>query len=264
MRKAPLLMLFSSLLTACGFFQAAKTPMPYLEAQVERQSDTLLIMLPGRKEGMESFPSNGFFATGNELEADIVAVDAHFGYYRERTVVERLHQDIIVPARARGYKRIWLMGVSMGGLGAVLYCDEHPGIIDGLILLAPYPGDSALVREIHEAGGLDQWPNDGKAGEDYERAVWHWFKEATRGSNGPQIVLGYGEEDRFAKASELLAVRLPAERVFTQPGGHNWDVWRALWSDIVAAGLPAQQHAESRPNEESRPAEESSAAVHQP
>jgi len=27
--------------------------------------------------------------------------------------------DVIAPARAKGYQRIWIAGISMGGLGAV-------------------------------------------------------------------------------------------------------------------------------------------------
>lgn len=240
MPKAPLLMMFlSTLLAACGFAPATKTPMPYVQAQVERQSDTLLVMLPGRKEGMESFPTHGFFAIGSELGVDILAADAHFGYYRERSVVKRLHEDIILPARQRGYQHIWLLGLSMGGFGAALYCNEHPDMVDGLILLATYPGDMALVQEIQTAGGLSQWPNTGQAGRDYEREVWRWFKAATdHKSTRPHILLAYGKDDRFASASDLLAPRLPSSQVFTRPGGHHWDVWRALWQDLVAAGLP--------------------------
>lgn len=240
MPKATLLMItLSTLLAACGFGPDPKTPMPYLQAQAERQSDTLLVMLPGRKEGMESFPSHGFFAAGSALDMDILAADAHFGYYRERTVVQRLHEDILLPAREQGYKHIWLLGLSMGGFGAVLYCNEHPGMVDGLILLAAYPGEAALVQEIQNAGGLNQWPNTGQAGQAYEREVWHWLKQATSGNaTRPQIVVAYGEDDRFASANELLAQRLPSTRVFTRPGGHQWDVWQALWQDVVNAGLP--------------------------
>src|SRR5690625_6784033 len=77
---------------------------------------------------MESFPNHGFVATGSELDIDMLAADAHFGYYRERTFVQRLHEDIILPARQQGYQHIWLLGLSMGGFGAVLYCNEHPQI----------------------------------------------------------------------------------------------------------------------------------------
>src|SRR5690625_7185109 len=98
----------------------------------------------------------------------MLAADAHFRYYRERTFVQRLHEDIILPARQQGYQHIWLLGLSMGGFGAVLYCNEHPQMIDGLMFLAAYPGEPALVQEIHDSGGLIQLPNAGQAGQDYE------------------------------------------------------------------------------------------------
>src|SRR5690625_2028849 len=107
MPKAPLLMmLLSTLLAACGFAPATKTPMPYLQAQVERQSDTLLVMLPGRKEGMESFPNHGFFATGSELGIDTLAADENFGYYLECTFVPRLHKYNFVPTLKHRYKLV--------------------------------------------------------------------------------------------------------------------------------------------------------------
>src|SRR5690625_7955216 len=69
---------------------------------------------------MESFPNHGFVATGSELDIVMLAADAHFGYYRERTFVQRLHAYIILPARQQGYQHILLLGLSMGRFGTVL------------------------------------------------------------------------------------------------------------------------------------------------
>ena len=65
------------------------------------------------------------------IHADMVAVEAHYGYYATRTVVTRLREDVIAPARAQGYTQIWLVGVSMGGLGALLYVRAYPGTSRG-------------------------------------------------------------------------------------------------------------------------------------
>ena len=50
---------------------------------------------------------------------DCVAVDATLGYYVNGSLADRLQREIIDPARALGYREIWLVGVSMGGLGCV-------------------------------------------------------------------------------------------------------------------------------------------------
>ena len=52
----------------------------------------------------------------------------------------------------------------------------------------------------------------------------------------PKLVLGYGTRDSLAPANRLLAATLPAERVFTADGGHDWQTWGELWRTILASG----------------------------
>ena len=49
--------------------------------------------------------------------------------------------------------------------------------------------------------------------------------------------LGYGRDDRFADAHRVFAGLLPAARVASTPGGHDWPAWSALWQDWLARGL---------------------------
>jgi pimeloyl-ACP methyl ester carboxylesterase len=225
-------------MTACTLPPPATTPMAQVGQPAERQSETLLVFLPGRGDRGADFVEQRFLEIGAGHGFDMLAADAHFGYYTSETIVDRLHADVIRPARRRGYERIWLLGISAGGLGAALYADAHPGLIDGLILLAPYPGDEALVRDIAAAGGLAQWSGDTSAGEDWQRQHWRWLQTTTETADRPRIVLGFGRDDRFAEAAELLAGELPPDGVFRAEGGHRWPVWRELWSRIAAAGIP--------------------------
>ncbi|MFW5970283.1 MAG: alpha/beta hydrolase, partial [Halofilum sp. (in: g-proteobacteria)] len=182
------------ILTACSWNPPPTQPMSSIAQPAERQSDTLLVFLPGRGDRGKDFADRGFLDIGAGNGYDMLAADAHFGYYTGETIVDRLHEDIVRPARARGYERIWLLGISAGGMGAGLYADAHPGMIDGVILLAPYPGDEALVDDIAKAGGLAAWSGDTTAGEDYQRAHWRWLKESTGDADAPRIVLGYGRD----------------------------------------------------------------------
>jgi len=50
----------------------------------------------------------------------------------------------------------------------------------------------------------------------------------------PEIFLGYGKRDRYARASELLARRLPGACVTTVEGGHDWPTWSELWRIMLA------------------------------
>ena len=225
------------LISACAGAPPAREPMATIARPAERASDTLVVMLPGRGDRGPDFVAERFLDIGDGHGFDMIAADAHFGYYIGRSMVERLRADVIEPARERGYERIWLLGISAGGLGANLYARAHPEHIDGLILLAPYPGDEALVASIKEAGGLRAWSGETTLGRDFERKTWRWLKQATADPGAPRIVLGYGRGDRFARAAALLGEALPPERVFTVDGGHRWPVWRALWRDILAADM---------------------------
>jgi pimeloyl-ACP methyl ester carboxylesterase len=191
-----------------------------------------MILLPGIGDVAEDYESHGFVdaVLRTEAPADLVAVDMHVGYYARRTALERLRKDVITPAREAGYEKIWLVGISLGGLGASVYAAEHAADLEGLVLLAPFLGDRKIVREIAGAGGLGAWQPDERTEDDYQRRLWQWVKRYSKGSEKlPALFLGYGEGDPFAPASRLLAQVLPVERVLTVPGGHDWQTWQQLW-----------------------------------
>jgi len=216
----------------------ATNPMDSFAAQPERQSDTLIIMLPGRGDRGSDFERRGFFEIAAGQDFDMIAADAHFGYYRARSLDQRLREDIVQPARTRGYQQIWLLGISAGGFGAMRYSSQHPEDIDGLILLAPWPGDRKLVAEISDHGGLAAWASaPGSAGEDFQRETWLWLAEVTQQPGNPTIILGYGDQDRFARAGGLMGDRLAAEHHLIHEGGHDWPTWRSLWREVIEAGL---------------------------
>ena len=223
------------LLSGCFNMPPTEVPLPGIQtADPGARHDVLVNMLPGRGDRGETFIAEGFQQAGERLGFDSIAVDAHFGYYRKRILLPRLHEDIVVPARAAGYEKIWLLGISAGGFGSLLYATEHPDEIDGLILLAPYLGDRKLVEEINEAGGLAAWSGGGSGFKDYEVDVWTWLQGATNGHSRTPVILGYGESDGGAKSHAVLADALEPSSVYTLEGGHKWTTWRPLWEKIAA------------------------------
>jgi len=69
---------------------------------------------------------------------------AHVG---DRSALERLRSDVVLPARAGGVS-IWLGGISLGGLFALDYVPRTPAKLDGLCLFAPYLcGNRMLIAE---------------------------------------------------------------------------------------------------------------------
>src|SRR5437764_2155136 len=141
-------------------FLPAPAPLNVREYKTaDYPSDELIIFVPGIGDVLEDYEANGFIEAvlQSRAPADMIVVDAHFGYYLRRTGVERLRQDVIKPARAGdGYKKIWIVGISLGGFGALLYASEYPGDLDALILLAPFLGHPPTIAKIGAAGDLRQ------------------------------------------------------------------------------------------------------------
>lgn len=197
---------------------------------------SLVVLLPGLADHMEDYEARGFIASARRegIAADMVAVDAHYGYYANRTILDRLHQDVIGPAKAWGYRHIWLVAISLGGLGSLLYASRFSGEITGLVLLAPFLGEAFVISEIAQAGGIREWSQSRIAETDYQRTLWRWLKQYETGAAGlPALYLGYGDRDRFALAHRLLAEILPSERVLVTRGRHNWPTWKRLWERFL-------------------------------
>ena len=195
-----------------------------------------LVILPGAKDSPQDFFDYGFVRALRErnLPIDIVAVDAHVDYYLEGNVIEKLRLDIVSSLHKKGYDRIWFLGISLGGSGALSYAREYPSKVEGIILLAPFLGVRGTIAEVVRAGGLNSWKPGDIEPEDKERDLLAWLKACSCSSDQlPRIYLGYGTEDRYAPASELLAERLPQEQVLAMNGGHDWQTWRALWNGLL-------------------------------
>jgi hypothetical protein len=211
-----------------------------------------LVMLPGVSDRPQDLVEHGLIRALRErgVPVDVVAVDAHLGYYLERSFIDRLRHDIIMPMRAQGYARIWLMGISLGAMGALIYARAHANEIEGVVVLAPFLGVQGTIAEIERAGGLSQWQPGAIAADDDERLLLAWLKTYQADNPAlPKLYLGYGRDDRFAPASQLLAQRLPASQVAITRGGHDWATWIELWQrlldqDVFAAGKkPARDSA---------------------
>lgn len=225
----------------CSGMRPAVVPLRTLDLRTASgpPARCLVVLLPGRFDSPEDFARHGFAEAAARAGSgcDLVAVDAHLGYYKDRTVVDRLREDVMAPARQR-YDRIWLAGISLGGTGSLLYTIEHPDDVAGLLLIAPFLGAEPVVGEIAAAGGVSGWaPPQPLAREDFQRRLWAWLKtyQASGGERIP-VYIGWGLDDRFARANALFGTALPPDRVFTAPGGHGWKAWRALWETFLASG----------------------------
>ncbi len=217
------------------FLEPAKAPIGTISLPAPIEADCLAVLLPGRFGGAKDFVRAGFREQADErgLALDLIAVDAHLGYYRDRSIVDRLHDDVVGPAAAGGYREVWIVGTSLGGLGALLYARERPEDLQGILAIAPYLGDDELIEEIRSQGGPRSWSPDPANEEDFHQ-LWRWLQG--RSENAVPLHLAFGTEDRFAPAARMLAGLLPDSRVRTTAGKHDWKVWARLWREFLDSG----------------------------
>ena len=238
--KLPLAIFCTALLVSgCA---TTRTPIPTLSypGSAEAQATSgkkLLVVLRGMGGSEESYEKYGFIAAMQQQypEFDVVVPNAHFGYYRKRTIKERLSIDIIDPAIADDYEEIWLAGVSMGGLGSLLYlrcCEEK---ITGVVLLAPYSGSGGLHKDINAYLNGEQEPPwaGSESSEDSIPALWRWMVENEQALGDGRVWLGYGDEDRLS-GHQLLAQLMPDDHVVEVSGGHKVKVFMRIWNQILA------------------------------
>jgi pimeloyl-ACP methyl ester carboxylesterase len=240
--RLPLILLFVALLSACPSAGDARGPIAteLVPSVVTQKDRVLVIVLPGRGDDVSRLRKSGIAGAIQKSwpEADVLLTGVTMAHYFSGTMPERLHDEVVVPARKRGYREVWLAGASLGGMGAVVYDRRYPAVMDGLVLLAPYLGDQAMIDEINAAGGLAQWqagPVPATMDSDNSmHEIWRYLKSwtADRSERGKHVWLVYGESDRLKAALPLLAPLLPPSHVLVRPGGHAWVVWTPAAGEI--------------------------------
>ena len=211
----------------------ALIPAETLPARTAGDGRRLVIVLPGRGDDLAGLRATGIAAViQQELpDAEVVLVGLTISYYIEGRSVQRLHEEIVLPARQRGRREIYLAGASMGGMGVLLYEREYPNQLSGLVLMAPYMGDASLIGEIRAAGGLRRWSagpvpakvNGDNAAREEWRVAQSWLEDPRRARS---VWLICGQADQFHPAAQLLASLLPPRNYFAPEGGHSWRVWK--------------------------------------
>jgi pimeloyl-ACP methyl ester carboxylesterase len=244
MRAASLWLCLALLLSAgCSSIPRPRAPMGAVRsAYAGGRAETVVFFLPGRKDRARIFEDKGIFDLVREkqLPADLIGADAHAGYYVRGTLLRRFEQDLVEPARKHGYAHMMIVGVSLGGYGAVRYAMRHPGRVETIVLLSPFLGAGSAMQDLADADDPD-----------FVR-TWDWLRRypgerrARAAAGYPRIVLGYGEEDLLLHSDGELKKLLPPEDVVTIPiGAHEWNAWRKLLGlildkDLMSAEKPAQ------------------------
>ncbi|MBA4267255.1 MAG: hypothetical protein C0453_19435 [Comamonadaceae bacterium] len=202
--------------------------------RAERGAPDLLVLLPGAYMRPEDFVEAGFFAEVERrgLALDLCAVAVDMATVSDGRAAEAVRQQLLAPARET-HERVWLGGISLGGLMTLEITAGHPDLVDGLCLIAPYPGSRLVTNAIARAGGIDAWTPSAESLRDPDTRVWHWLKAPPPGR---PVFVGHGLQDRFAQGMAQIAERFPPEARHEVEGDHDWPAWRTLWARFLDAG----------------------------
>lgn len=197
-----------------------------------RIAATRLILLPAAFSAPQDFVRAGFVSAvrARGIDADLVFAAPDLGHLTDRSALDRLRQELILPARQAGCA-LWLGGISLGGYLALCCAERHPEEIDGLFLFAPYLGSHIVTGEIARSQGVAGWEPGELGDDDDERRVWRFIR--TQRSRALPIHLGLGRDDRFAPRHRLMAAALDPRSVDIVPGGHDWPTWERLWENFL-------------------------------
>ncbi|HLW74689.1 MAG TPA: alpha/beta hydrolase-fold protein [Gammaproteobacteria bacterium] len=241
-------LMVSLVLFGCTYARKPAGPIPVKEVPAPRQAPErpLVIVLPGRGDDLDDLARTGIAEAVQKgwPDADVLLAGVTIGYYADGKIAQRLHDEVIVPARQRGYHEIWLSGASMGGVGALLYERSYPHDVTGLVLYAPFMGDPTLIREVVAAGGPSAWdpgpPPAAVDSDNYQRELWRLVKGWQDPQEGRRIWLACGDRDRFVAVARLIAPLLLKDHYAEIGGGHDWEVWDqgALYVFSRIAALP--------------------------
>jgi len=235
-----LVLLAASALLACAA-RRSETPRPVPTALLPSNdgSHRLVVVLPGRRDRLEALRRSGVGEAIQRVwpDADVMFAELSMPYYLDRSAAQRLHDEVLLPARRRAYTEIWLVGASLGGMGCILYDRMYPGQVDGMVLLAPYTGERDLHDEIRAAGGLQAWQPSITGDDDWQRELWAHLKTWTdEPARTRDVWLAYGDADYLREGMPLVASLLQPEHVRVRPGGkHAWSTWTPAVEDVFRA-----------------------------
>jgi pimeloyl-ACP methyl ester carboxylesterase len=222
-------------MSACRLFLAPATrPLRKLKFEPQgNKAQELVLLLPGRLSRPEEFVQFGIVDLIQQERplARIVAPDLHLGYYMRGLADACLHEEIIGPAKKQGL-RVTIIGVSMGGLGALTYSLRFPAEVDEMFLLSPFVGEKELLAEIEQAGGLEKWESEvgtPRSKTEALQKMWIEIKRQWLSRSGPPfpIALAVGKSDRLLASNQFFARSiLKPDQLIEIEGEHDWACWK--------------------------------------
>jgi hypothetical protein len=245
------LVVLASLIAGCALTRSPSEPFDTITVPgLQLQPRALVVVLPGFIYDAQDLKDFGVADAIHRgwPEADVILTSATMQYYLKGVLAERVHRDVIEPARRQGYTDIWLTGGSLGGAGVMLYEWAHPRELTGIALFSPALGADEVIDPIREAGGVDRW-NPGPVpaqmdGDNWDFLLWTMIKGWTPQQTRGRVWVACGTDDPLFADVRLLEPKLPSAQYFARPGDHDWDFWLPMLTEVF--GKIAQQRRQAR------------------
>lgn len=215
---------------AC-FKPKAVRPMPLDIRGDAAQAERLWMFLPGRFDRVGDWTEKGFLVTAQEKQTLAakslwVGTDAHIGYYLNGSVAKQLNEDVLTRFPDQP---VTVVGISMGGMGALWLARSFPERIDQIVLFAPYLGGRKVIERVIE-GDLDDRPDDSNR---IKALLANWRFLLSQPDADIHILAG--DRDRLSPLLDVARERLAHLHYHEIPGGHDWETWNQLWRDWLTA-----------------------------
>jgi pimeloyl-ACP methyl ester carboxylesterase len=229
-----------SILSGCASNGDSKQPLTVNHYGVVHSAGQLVVFFPGINSPGEDFNNNNFLSPFIKKypQTDILLVDTRLAYFNAGNIANRIQQEIVIPAKKAGYKNIWFVGTSLGGLGTLIYNKNYPGTIDGIVLIAPFLGEEDIVDSIQGYSSPDEWAREEINNKSDAVQMWRYLinfngQKINNNTIHVKLILAFGDGDRFNYAHQLLASLMESKNVYSKPGGHNWSTWYEIWLEIL-------------------------------
>ena len=238
--------LLACLLTLVGCVAGGDVskPVPTTFVAAPQPAHRLVVMLPGRGDSLQGLTDTGIAGIIQQRwpDADVLLTGLTMPFYQQGRAAQRLHDEVIEPARRKAYQQVWLAGISLGGMGALLYDIEYPDQIDGLLLLSPYLGEDAIHQQIRQAGGLAAWqagPAQALGPDTFQHELWRslqaWSRRPQRTGS---TWIAYGADEPFRQPIELMTPLLPDDHVIMLPGKHGYQILKEIRAALLGQTGP--------------------------
>lgn len=235
-------LLLSSQLAACSAPGDVRKPIPtQLIPAPQQPAQRVVVMLPGRGDDLDTWQQQGVARIIQQEwpDADVLLTGLTLPYYRAGVATRRLHDQVVAPLKEDGSRQVWLAGISLGGMGALLYDKAYPDEVHGMLLLSPYLGERAIHQEIRGAGGLTAWspgPPQPMGSATFQHELWRYLQQwSVKPARTRTVWLAYGQNERFRSSIELLTPELPDSHIVILPGHHDWALWKPALRRLLQA-----------------------------